>query len=457
MLGFGIMKLFEVLSDKKLLSSLCIFIVLKIFLIADSFPAQTDSDSGSYTSGSGFTNWGWVSFSGDSHGRGWPTVLIYSLVQDNAGRILLQQFLSLFSWLFFILSVYMLISELRIKSFWLLIVGVVALAPYSQLFNNWIGRESIALSFSLISISLLSFFIRYRHPFVLMLMFLMVGLAIITKPSLMLLGAALLVVAIYFESEKKQLSKLRIFSWFFCFVFISYTFVNVGNQNEGWGKADPTGRTANEIVYSYLVSDFNPNQESLRTYFSSIGAPTCATQLSPSTQSNLGAPMEHAGMLHGSCEGFSEFVKNSFMKGYLTYVLLNPEHSIQLVASQIGSAIKLNGGQGWMSSGQSIFENLLFSTYLFDSFVFCCFLGVILGLAFRSRDLKRRLDFRFMIAFTAISMGSVASIVFSLLLMPTHASDLARQNWVASLLFRLMLVVMFLLVFQAQMQRKKIV
>jgi hypothetical protein len=79
--------------------------VFRIHSISASFPAQFDSDSASYRSGNGLTNWGWISLSGSHYGRGWPIISLYSLVKQDEGRILLQNMLELLAWIVFAHSI----------------------------------------------------------------------------------------------------------------------------------------------------------------------------------------------------------------------------------------------------------------------------------------------------------------------------------------------------------------
>ena len=447
------MKLSDMLSDRKLFGFLCVFFALKILMIADSFPAEIDSDSGSYTSGNGFTNWGWVSFLGESHGRGWPTIFIFSLVQDNAGRVLLQQALSLLSWLFFMLCIYSLVRKVRIKYVWLFFVGIISLSPHSQYFNDWIGRESIALSFALISTSLVILHSQNRNAIYIVAISVIAGILMITKPTLIFISICHLTIMLINVSKCNWRNRRTFVSLLLSLIFIMYSFANISNQNQGWGSADPTGRTANEIGFSYQISGFNPVSADLRSYLNEVGAPACATINPPSVKDNLGAPMEYAAELHSNCEGFSEYIKLSFYSNYLHYFISNPTKAIAVVNYQIGNVFGFRSNVSDLKS--SYFADYLGSSlqFLFIILVLICLIYLFLFCIQLIAGYRRVQNIPLFASVIFFGISCFASIIFSLLMQPTHPSDIARQNWVAALIIKCLVVVLALTVWENQVKR----
>jgi len=411
-----------------------VFVIIRIISIANSFPANLDSDSGSYSSGDGFTNWNWVSFSGAEFGRGWPTVVIFSLVSSNSGRIFLIQIINLLAWILFGYagSKYLNRSNKSIFFYILLFFGN---SIAGQLWNNWIGRESLAFSLTLFAVSFQLLWLSKPSFKLFSLMTISISLYAITKPSLVFICIAqfsLLVIGLVNKPRKIAATSV---SLVFVSVFSIYTFVNIGNQDRGWGNADPTGRTTKEIAYSYLTSDFNPNAVELRNYFGYNGAPVCATLQQPSTVNNLGGPMEHAAFLHANCDGFSEWINNSFYLRYLLYSITHVDSSFEVASIQLRDAFTFPN-----VSRSNLFSPAIQAKFI-DLISISAFLSLLILLLLNYNHQKNRNIFNLLVG---ISLGSVVSILFGLMIQPTHAGDISRQNYVSTLTLRLVFVFMAL-------------
>jgi hypothetical protein len=156
------MRVFQGLKNLSFTNFAVMFVVVRFVSIANSFPAKLDSDSGSYSSGDGFTNWNWVSFSGSEFGRGWPTVLIFSLVSSNSGRIFLIQIINLIAWILFGYAGKKYLNQKnQTLFFYLLLLFGNSIA--GQVWNNWIGRESLAFSLTLCSVSIQLLWHTHTH------------------------------------------------------------------------------------------------------------------------------------------------------------------------------------------------------------------------------------------------------------------------------------------------------
>ncbi len=426
------------------------FLIIRFISIANGFPARTDSDSGSYTSGDGFTNWNWVSFSGSEFGRGWPSVLLFSLVSSNSGRIFILQIINLTAWIFFgyVGGKYLNPKKQPYLYVCLLMIGN---SVAGQFWNNWIGRESLAFSLTLFALSLQLLWLVSPPPNskLIFLATITVCLYSITKPSLIFVSLVQFVFLLIGLHKNSSNWVIKTTSFVFVAILSIYTLVNIGNQDKGWANADPTGRTTKEIAYSYLTSDFNPNEIELRNYFGSNGSPVCATLKQPTTENNLGNPMDHAAKLHSNCDGFTEWVSRSFYSSYFVYSVTHINSTLELISVQLRHAFTLPTQLthiGFMPSLQAKF---------IDFFSLCCFSYLILFPILNRSKLKEKRGIAVLSLLSAFSIAFFASILFSLVMLPTHAGDITRQNYVSSMLLRLLIIFMALLASSHFMSKEK--
>jgi len=408
------------------------FLIIRFVSIANGFPARVDSDSGSYTSGDGFTNWNWVSLSGAEHGRGWPTILIFSLVNSDSGRIFILQILSLISWVFFGFVGGKYVNP-NTRTYLYLSLLLFGNSTAGQFWNNWIGRESIAFSLTLFALSLQIYWILSPTPTSKLVFFIsfLASLYVITKPSLIFIGLVQIIFLLVRLNKHASNWPRKSASILFLFIVSIYTFVNIGNQDKGWGNADPTGRTTKEIAYAYLISDFNANEKELRNYFALNGAPICATVKQPSTDNNLGGPMEYAAELHSNCEGYSQWIKKSFYNRYFLYSITHLKSTLELTISQIPFAFAFPNDSYNYQIMQFIEEKII------NLITIVALLYLIYFVFLNFNRFRNQFILRFLCALT-IAFG--ASILFSLLIQPTHASDISRQNYVSSFMMRIIIV-----------------
>jgi hypothetical protein len=259
----------------------------------------------------------------------------------------------------------------------------------------------------------------------------------VTKPSLIFISLVQFIFISIQLFKRPQKWVVKILSLVFVAIISMYTLVNIGNQDAGWGHADPTGRTTQEIAYAYLTSDFNPNADELKNYFGVNGAPMCAISAQLPTENNLGGPMEHAAALHSMCNGFSDWIKTSFYPRYFIYSITHLHSVFELTSHQIRDAF-IFPNFSELSEFLPSFQSKLIDFVTISAFIYLFFLFII-----NFRNLNERNIFILLIFLT---MASFSSILFSLLIQPTHAGDISRQNYVSSLLLRLLIVFMALFI-----------
>lgn len=416
-------------------------VIFKAYGFATALPAQFDSDSGSYRGGNGISNWGWVSLSGAHYGRGWPIVALYSVFKGDNARIFLQSFISLAAWIIFGLAFTAHMRSRKWKSISLATIFLFSNISQTQNWNNWIGRESITLSLVLLSFSLgiylrssLNFIFYYANIAI-------IAIYVITKPSTFVIALVqwllLLLMALRHSSSRKKLS-LRIS---FLAICMFYVLINIFNQNIGWSKADPTGRSETMIAYSYVISDFNPEASYISLYFAGHGAPPCSVKKEPTTFSNPGEPMEYAATLHDTCPGFDSWIAHNFSETYTRYLFTHPLNSLKIVEKQLAAALFIYPAGKSFSVFGSTFNHKLFTVTIFDWWIILAITMSLFEFFSRERE-SRRTSLRRIGVFCSYMFICFLSIVFSLLSQPTHATDISRQNFVANIILRLLIVLL---------------
>jgi hypothetical protein len=371
----------KLLSKYSFLIFLLLECAVRLFSIFKSLPAHLDSDSGSYTSGEGYVNWNWVSYLGDEHSRGWPTVFVYSLFSTNFERIFLQQTLSLISWITIAFAVRKIFFKKEQFNFILIFIFVFSNLSLVQNFNNWIGRESITLSLALLFLANLLFYISDKRALSFSLALLFSAMVVINKPTLFFM----VLVGWIFLFQKllifKGLIKKTVISLLFLFT-VFYSILNVHNQNIGWSYADPTGINLREINYSYLTSDFNPKNQELLNYFNSRNSPICSEKLRISSLLNLGEPMAWAVELHNNCPSFTLWANSDFYYEYMLYLLTNPGYVVSVIFSQFSDVFDSSNTGVFFGSIELFMFNIFHDFSVLKLFAIVCIFPLVALIVF---------------------------------------------------------------------------
>jgi hypothetical protein len=424
------------------------------FVSTLNYPPQTFSDSASFRSGDGLSNFNWVSFSGATHSRGWPIILIYSIFDTDKGRILFQTIFYFLSVSFVSNSLFRLRQKQERYSYYA--VGFLLIGTLHPLliWNNYISRESFSLSLVILSaghaILAKSVFSRDGSSLLFIANCTIATLAIIVKPIMapFLLCLLILHLNIYFLNYRlKGFSKQRLVSTILISVaVIAYGFWNSSNQNIGWSKADPTGRTLQEISYSYVISDFNYNSAGFLSYLRNSKTSTCFVPGKPlDTSLSLGLPMDTAAKFRQECSTFSDWVKNEYVSSYIKYQFAEPVNSAVSILRAFPGAFAILGD----GRTHSIFSDWLGNLFLFNvfsiskfSFILLFWLNILLSYL-NMRTLRITNEGRKILStFSPILLfyTLLLSVVTSLFLQPTHVGDLSRQNYSANIMMRLIVL-----------------
>jgi hypothetical protein len=413
-----------------------------------SLPADLDSDSGSYTSGEGYMNWNWVSFLGNEHSRGWPTVFVYSLFSSNFERIFLQQTLSLISWITIAFAVRRISVKKEQFKFILVFIFVFSNLSLVQNFNNWIGRESITLSLALLFFANLLFYISNRQALSFSLALLFSAMVVINKPTLIFMVLFGWIFLLQKLLIFKGLIKKTVISLLFLFT-VFYSLLNVHNQNIGWSYADPTGISLREINYSYLTSDFNPKNQELLSYFNDKNSPICWEKSRTSSLLNLGEPMAWAVELHNNCPSFTLWANSDFYYEYMLYLLTNPGYVVSVIFSQFSDVFDSADIGVFFGSIELFMFNIFHDFSVLEILAIVSIFPLVL-LIFFSKIHRGFKSAQLQTVYLGLSLicGCFASTFFSLLIQPTHASDVFRQNYVSQVLvFFLFFLLLFIMIF----------
>lgn len=421
-----------------------IFTVAELFFrfygLAFSLPAQTDSDSASYRSGNGFTNWGWVSLTGVTYGRGWPLIALYSTVKHDDGRIVIQAAINIIAWIIFGYVGNTYFKDNRARNIFLVSVFIFSNLASSQNFNNWIGRESLSFSLLLLATTSIMYLWFTNRMLYFWIAALIIDAFAITKPTLIFIAIGYWILLSFYLEKHARNPRGFIFNLISVLVLTVYVLINIANQNTGWSRSDPTGRSEAMINYSYLLSDFNPEANRLRLFFATHGAPECATRKVIGVANSLGSPMEYAATLHTSCRGFDKWVANHFYVQYLRYLVERPEDAFNIIKFQIHSSLAFMPSGNTFAILPNIFEFHVFQISILNICIFAAFaLFLIFNLEKRQ---KKQMIFDSKMKFVLLALVfTFLGVFFSLLVQPTHASDINRQNYVSILFVQLIIIV----------------
>jgi len=442
------------LSPKAWLVLISAYVLLLTLISTLNFPPQTFSDSASFRSGEGVSNFNWVSFSGATHGRGWPIILIYSILNTDKERVLFQTTL-------YFLSIALVANGLfRLRNkdakYLFFAIGFLLIGTLKPLlmWNNYISRESLSLTLVILCVGqvILSKSVedRNRSSLLFIANSITATLAIIVKPIMIPFILLLMFYHLYFYNSNYRnrfVSKVRFISVMLISLFmISYGFWNSSNQNIGWSKADPTGRTLQEISYSYVISDFNYNSIEFLSYLQNSNVSTCFVPNEPlDTSIELGLPMETAAKFRQECPTFSDWVKDEYLTNYLKYRLADPITSVMTVLKSFPGAFALLGdGRAHSLVSDWLGNLLLFNIFSISKFSFIIIFCLNLMLCFLSmripNGLKRKRLSLNCLSPILLFYSLLLSVVTSALLQPTHVADLSRQNYSANILMRLIVV-----------------
>jgi hypothetical protein len=436
------------------------YLVARIIQWILSLPVIFGPDSHSFVPGLGLTGapngyFGLekVSLTGEGVIRPWTVTLPYALLGADFIRSFAQM---LFSAVAFLLLAWVLLRVVRSRTLGLVLALIVLTISLTTLVTSWdmlINRESIAISLTslFLAFSVLSLTdMRWRIYLGANLMALSLT---ITRPTIapLTVGVLACLLLIRLRSSKvaprRALLTTTVVGIFLMLLTIVYPAWISSRMDASWEQW--YGHTMSETQFGYVVSDYNPRAESLKVALADSGAPECLTESLPVyTGEYLGAPWGFAAYMRDACPGFEGWYENNWPNWYYRYVVSNPDYVGKLTISGLPLALRTWDNGATTSLVPASVRNLVFpeqagaeelGTYdplfLYWSIVMGFVLTPLLLMRSRSREWFSRY-WRWVALVAVITLGSLASIVVNLLLIPSYPLETNRINVSTVLILR---------------------
>jgi hypothetical protein len=417
-----------------------------------SLPVIFGPDSHSFVPGPGLTGvpngyFGFekVALTGEGVIRPWTVTLPYALLGADFIRSFAQMLFSAGAFLFL---AWVLLRVVRPRPLGLVVALIALVISLTTLVTSWdmlINRESIAISLTslFLAFSVLSLVdLRWR---VYLGANLMALLLTITRPTIAPLTvgvlACLLLIRLQSSTPATRHTSLTtaVVGGGLMLVTIAYPAWMSNRIDASWEQW--YGHTMSETQFGYVVSDYNPRADSLKAALADSGAPRCLIDSLPVyTGEYLGAPWGFAAYMRDTCPGFQEWYEENWPNWYYGYVVKNPDYVGKLTISGLPLALRTWDNGATTSLLPASVRNLVFpeqageeelGTYdpLFLYWSIVLGFGLTLLILMRSRCRGWFSKYWQWIALiTAITLGSLVSIVVNLLLIPSYALETNRIN-----------------------------
>jgi hypothetical protein len=303
-------------------------LVVSKFLTWVAFPEATlHPDSSSYRNGI-FLNFELVSLLGDS-GRPWPVTLFYALLPNDSIRILAQLALSAFVWSYLILT----LSHIKLQVAYKILVGLfLSLIGSSPMVTQWdttILATSLLVSTAILITALMirMFFTEKFTIWNTIILLILVLMLFIQKLSNAPIVAFFLIVILAFSfkwAPKKLKFALVAFS---LFIFSWGTIVGL-NINNSWEKSY-SGTTL-----LWQLGSQSPAAIDFKQYLEDHSeAPKCIYSDAPFKDLNVSIAR-----ISDSCTESGSYMKNSFQRDFLGFIVSSPKSAIKLISIGIGAS-----------------------------------------------------------------------------------------------------------------------
>ncbi len=317
--------------------------------------------------------------------------------------------------------------------------------------ENEIGRESISIS--LLALFLASAIFHCQKPKMSsMIVMLAIGaLALITRPSLgpVVIGLYSLAIFYLFYHRRKWM-KIRYFGELIIVVAlaissIAYAAMVSNNIDQGWKKW--YGITMTDVQIAYVMSDFNPNVQELKLS-NQVLIPECILEDIPiDTSKDLGAPFFVPLMWAAECNDYGQWSSNNWNSQYYRHIVSNPKYSLNLMQEGFMNSVSPIYFSDKYSPVPLAISAMLFSraNVLDDPIIIYLAIVFVFSLLNSGKLLywrKKSKSSNLLSIGIVLLVGSVASIWFNLVMLPTHAVDISRINTSGGLLLRSVIFVM---------------
>jgi hypothetical protein len=447
---------------------IAVYVVLKLAQWVLSLPTIVGPDSHSFLPGPGLavppdSNWyiGFekVSFTGDGILRPWTVALPYALLLTDYLRSLFQLLVSM---AVFLLLAFTMIRTCRNAWLGRALAMIVLIFSCTTLVSSWdmlLNGESMAISLTVLFISLAFLSRAYQSYRFLLLVILSGMLLLMTRPTLALLVILVLAVLILrrVRRDTSGPQAVRHVDWgrvvrglvavvlVVLAVLYPVTFaVRMDASWAGWYQ-----QTRSETQFGYVVSDNNPKAETLKADLALAEAPECLLKQIPvDTSDYVGAPWGFTAHVRDTCPEFAAWFQKNWPAWYYRYIAVHPSYVAKVGISGLPIAMRPWDATNSFSPLPAPVRDALFpvttsdGTSVYDPVVLywgLAFSIVLVGLlAFRRRSWQFLRERWLEVALTtAVVLGSLLSILVNLLLIPSYPLETNRINVSTALAIRM--------------------
>jgi hypothetical protein len=452
-----------------------------------SLPTIVGPDSHSYLPGAGLgvpENWyvGFekVSFTGDGVIRPWTIALPYALLLTDYFRSFFQVLVSISA---FLLLAFTMVRLTRGAVLGRVLAVVVLAFSCTTLVASWdllINRESLAISLTVTLIALALLSIVYRSYGFLLLVIVNSLLLLVTRPTLAPLVVLLLLVLLVDRTRRSIAARASIkevngatlfrgaFAALLAVLVVSYPAIYSMRMDASWTTW--YDQTMSETQFGYVVSDYNPRAEAIKTELTKTAPQCLIDELPVYTGVYVGAPWGFAAHIRDTCPEFATWYQANWPSWYYRYIAQHPDYVAKVSVSGMKLALRPWDATTSFSAlpvpvrdaffpvttgdGIAIYDPM----FLYWSLVLSV---ILLALARWRRQSWAYLRDRWVAValIGSVVVGSALSIVVNLLLIPSYPLETNRVNVSTALAIRLtgVLLALFLIGrLVARLRREKV-
>lgn len=449
-----------------LVATVTTYLLIRVIQWVLSLPTIVGPDSHSFLPGDGLApppNWYFgfekVSFTGDGVIRPWTVALPYALLGADFIRSFAQM---LFSAGAFLLLAWALWQICRPRALGMVLASTVLGISLTTLVTSWdmlLNRESIAISLTALLVATALLAISH-HSWPLYLTVNLIALLLtITRPTIapLTVGVLAALIIIRWVQQRGSESGIRFVSAGVGLGLIAVTLIYPAwfssRMDESWTKW--YGHTMSETQFGYVVSDYNPRAESLKAALEADGAPSCLTDSLPVyTGEYVGAPWGFAAHMRDTCPGFTGWYQENWPRWYYRYMTDQPDYIAKVTIAGLPLALHPWDNGETMSLLPASARDLVFPDQagaegLGEYDPLFLYWAVVIGVAVaavahrRSSRTRRQYvsdwfqgNWQWVLLIGAMVIGSLISIVISLLLIPSYPLETNRVNVSTALLLR---------------------
>ena len=455
------------------------YIMARLVTWVLSLPTITGADSHSYLPGPGLSApGGWYvgfekfSLTGDGVIRPWTITLPYAILGTDYLRSAAQMLFSALAFLLLAEAVRRFMGGRILGSLGAVTVLVFSLSTVVTSWDMNLQRESLSITYVALLVALVLFSRVGSVPFGFLLLAVLALVVLVTRPNLVFLVFCLAVVGVWdnvkhlsIRRQMSKTSKAALFAASFVVfsVVAGYSLWVSGNSDRSW--ASWYGQTMSETQFGYVVSDYNPRAEQLKSALLKSDAACIGDSLPVYTGDWEGAPWGFTAAMKDQCPDFAAWFETNWPRWYYRFLTTDPTYSGKLVMSGLPEVLAPWEGTSGISAIPGPVAGLMFpskqgsenlGTYdpMFGYLVVPIAALITLLVAMRGRILLEFRRYRKAVEFVvAVGLGAVISAAATLVLIPSFPLENFRVNIVPSLALRLLSVLMALGVISTAVSR----